>query len=60
LQEKGFAPRRVPGGLKILVFGGELTKKVTIEAAHFFSGAAELKSSKQNGISFPSKFPLVK
>ncbi len=49
LQEKGFAPRRVPGGLKILS-GGELNKKVNIEAS-FFSQAAEEKL-KNNGISF--------
>ncbi len=49
LQEKGIAPRRVPGGLKILS-QGELTKKVTIRA-HFFSGKAEEKL-KQSGISF--------
>ncbi len=49
LQEKGFAPRRIPGGLKILS-GGELKKKVTIEAS-YFSGAAEEKL-KKNGISF--------
>jgi large subunit ribosomal protein L15 len=49
LQEKGFAPRRVPGGLKILS-NGELKKKVTIEATHF-SRAAEEKL-KANGISF--------
>ena len=49
LQEKGFAPRRIPGGLKILS-GGELTKKVVIEA-NYFSGAAEEKL-KKNGISF--------
>jgi large subunit ribosomal protein L15 len=49
LQEKGFAPRRIPGGLKILS-GGELKKKVVIEAS-FFSGAAEEKL-KKNGISF--------
>lgn len=49
LQEKGFAPRRVPGGLKILS-GGELSKKVTIQAS-FFSKAAVEKLTK-NGISF--------
>lgn len=49
LQEKGFAPRRVPGGLKILS-GGELKKKVSIEASHF-SQAAEEKL-KKNGITF--------
>jgi large subunit ribosomal protein L15 len=49
LQEMGFAPRRVPGGLKILS-GGELTKKVSIEAS-LFSGAAQEKL-KKNGISF--------
>lgn len=49
LQEKGFAPRRIPGGLKILS-GGELKKKVSIQAS-FFSGAAEEKL-KKTGISF--------
>jgi large subunit ribosomal protein L15 len=49
LQEKGFAPRRVEGGLKILS-GGELKKKVSIEA-NFFSQTAEEKL-KNNGISF--------
>ena len=49
LQEKGFAPRRIPGGLKILS-GGELKKKVSIQAT-FISGAAEEKL-KKNGISF--------
>lgn len=45
LQEKGFAPRRISGGLKILS-NGELTKKVTIEA-RFFSQATEEKLKKQ-------------
>lgn len=49
LQEKGFAPRRVPGGLKILS-NGELKKKVSIQAS-YFSEAAEEKL-KKNGISF--------
>lgn len=49
LQEKGIAPRKVPGGLKILSHG-ELKKKVTIEAAAF-SKAAEEKLKKA-GISF--------
>jgi large subunit ribosomal protein L15 len=49
LQEKRFAPRRVPGGLKILS-GGELKKKVNIEA-HSFSRSAEEKL-KKSGISF--------
>jgi large subunit ribosomal protein L15 len=49
LQDKGFAPRRIPGGLKILS-GGELKKRVSIEASHF-SAAAEEKL-KKNGISF--------
>jgi len=49
LQEKGHAPRRVPGGLKILS-NGELKKKVTVHA-HFFSQGAEEKL-KKNGISF--------
>lgn len=46
LQEKGFAPRRVSGGLKVLS-NGELTKKVTIKAS-FFSRAAEEKLKGQN------------
>lgn len=49
LQEKGVAPRRVSGGLKILS-NGELTKKVTIEARSF-SQATEEKLKKQ-GISY--------
>ncbi len=49
LQEKGFAPRDCPGGLKILS-SGVLKKKVTI-AAHLFSKAAAEKL-KESGISF--------
>ena len=49
LQEKGIAPRRAPGGLKILS-QGDLKKKVTIEAVAF-SQAAEEKLKKA-GISF--------
>ena len=49
LQQKGFAPRRVPGGLKILSTG-ELTKKVNVQAS-FFSQQAQEKLTK-NGISF--------
>ncbi len=49
LQEKGIAPRRVPGGVKILS-NGELTKKVTIEAAAFSQSAQE--KLKKAGISF--------
>lgn len=49
LQEKGLAPRRVPGGLKILS-NGELKKKVSIQAS-YFSKAAEAKLQKY-GISF--------
>jgi large subunit ribosomal protein L15 len=49
LQEKGFAPRRVEGGLKILS-NGELTKKVTIEAAAY-SAAAQDKLT-QMGIAY--------
>lgn len=45
LQAKGIAPRRVPGGLKILS-DGELTKKVSIEARSF-SQATEEKLKKQ-------------
>lgn len=41
LREKGFAPRRVPGGIKILA-KGTLTKKVIIEA-HAYSEAAKQK-----------------
>lgn len=44
LQKKGIAPRRSPGGLKILG-GGELTKKVAIEA-HMFSQTAKEKLEK--------------
>ena len=51
LQEKGFAPRRVEGGLKILS-NGELTKKVTIEAKLYSKGALE-KLGKL-GVSFKS------
>lgn len=40
LRLKGLAPRRASGGLKILG-GGELTKKVTIEAHHFSQTARE-------------------
>ena len=54
LQEKGVAPRSVGGGLKILS-SGELTKKVSIEATAFSTGAEE-KLGKL-GISF-TKVPL--
>lgn len=40
LRQKGLAPRRAAGGLKILG-GGELTKKVTIEAHHFSQTARD-------------------
>jgi large subunit ribosomal protein L15 len=40
MQQKGLAPRRVPGGLKILS-RGELTKNVVIEAAAFSAVACE-------------------
>lgn len=56
LQEKGYAPRRIPGGLKILS-GGELKKKVSIEASSF-SQAAEEKL-KKSGISF-QQVPVAK
>ncbi len=49
LQLKGRAPRRIDAGLKILS-RGELTKKVTIEAAAF-SASAEEKLKKQ-GINY--------
>ena len=49
LQQKGFAPRRVPGGLKILS-GGELTKKVIVHANAFSQAAGE--KLKKSGISF--------
>jgi large subunit ribosomal protein L15 len=49
LQQKRLIPRRVPGGVKILS-QGELTKKVTIEAAGF-SQAAREKLEKE-GIAF--------
>lgn len=44
LREKGLAPRRTPGGLKILG-KGELKKQVTIEA-HNFSQSARKKLEK--------------
>ncbi len=45
LREKGFGPREAPGGLKILS-GGELKKKVSIEASHFSKMAkAKLEKS---------------
>lgn len=47
LQERGLAPRRIPGGLKILS-GGELKKKVTIQAAAFSKEAEE--KLKKNGV----------
>lgn len=50
LREKGYAPRRMPGGLKILSHG-ELTKKVSIEA-HAFSKSAQEKLEK---LSIPFK-----
>ena len=40
LQEKGVAPRRVEGGLKILS-GGELKKKLKIEASAYSAQAEE-------------------
>lgn len=49
LQEKGYAPRRVPGGLKILS-GGECKKKVTVQATYFSKTAEE--KLKKSGISF--------
>ncbi len=49
LRAKGIAPRRVPGGLKVLS-GGELTKKVKVEA-FAFSQAAQDKL-KNAGIEF--------
>lgn len=49
LQEKGFAPRRVPGGLKILS-SGEISKKVTIVANFYSENAVEKLKAK--GISF--------
>lgn len=44
LQDKGVAPRLVPGGLKILSVG-DVTKKLTIKA-HAFSSAAQEKLTK--------------
>jgi len=38
LQKKGYAPRRAPGGFKVLG-RGDLSKKVTIEANHFSRAA---------------------
>jgi large subunit ribosomal protein L15 len=49
LRQKGYAPRRAPGGLKVLGFG-EIHKKVTIEA-RAFSQEAQQKLEKQ-AISF--------
>jgi len=40
LREKGLIPRKLPGGIKILS-NGELTRKVTIEAHRFSSGAVK-------------------
>ncbi len=48
-QAKGLAPRSIPGGLKILA-GGELQRKVTIEAHGFSKGAIE--KLKQSGVAF--------
>ncbi|CAM0117757.1 50S ribosomal protein L15 [Rhabdochlamydiaceae symbiont of Dictyostelium giganteum] len=46
LRERGYAPRRAGGGLKILA-QGNLDKKVTIEANAFSSGAiAKLEKAK--------------
>lgn len=56
LQAKGYAHRRVDGGLKILS-KGELTKKVTIEAAKFSIDAEE--KLKSQGITF-HKIPVGK
>jgi len=41
LRQKGYAPRELPGGLKILS-GGDIKKKISIEA-HAFSEAAKEK-----------------
>lgn len=46
LREKGFAPRSVPGGLKILS-DGAIKKKVSIEA-HHFSKMAKAKLEKSS------------
>ena len=40
LHEKGYAPKGLPGGIKILG-KGEITKKVSIEAKAFSKGAKE-------------------
>lgn len=40
LREKGVAPRRIPGGIKVLS-SGEIKKKVTIEASAFSKVAVE-------------------
>lgn len=46
LRERGYAPREVKGGLKILA-QGELKKKVTVEAHAFSQGAiAKLEKAK--------------
>jgi len=46
LKEKGYAPRRLGGGIKILA-DGELEKRVTIEA-HHFSKEAQNKLQKKS------------
>lgn len=56
LQEKGFAPRRIPGGLKILA-SGDLKKKVNIQASYFSQEA--LEKLKKNGITF-QQIPVEK
>lgn len=49
LREKGIAPRRLPGGIKILATG-KLTKKVNIEADAFSEAAKKILE--ENNISF--------
>ncbi len=56
LQEKGLAPRLVPGGIRVLG-SGELKKKVTIEALYFSESARE--KLEKSGISF-KEIPLNK
>ncbi|MBS0620273.1 MAG: 50S ribosomal protein L15 [Verrucomicrobia bacterium] len=55
LQQKGVAPRRITGGLKILS-GGEITKKLAIHAVGFSEAAIEKLKAK--GIPF-EQIPLA-
>jgi large subunit ribosomal protein L15 len=55
LRQKGYAPRRLPGGIKILS-NGKLTKKVTIEAHRF----SEKAKKELEGLSIPYKIIPIK